>query len=87
LTPEEALAAIVTELSRAERLFPSWPIDPIHAAAIVAEESGELTQAALDYFYGRQLDEEHMKQEAVHTAAMALRFLLGSKYRTEKGRL
>ena len=43
----EIIEEILTELNRARTKFPTWPGDPIHAAAVVAEESGELVQASL----------------------------------------
>ena len=39
---ETVLAQIFSEIDRAEKLHPDWPTDPIHQAAIVCEESGEL---------------------------------------------
>lgn len=72
-----AVEAVLDELRRAEEKFPMWPRDVIHAAAIVAEESGELVQAALQNVYsnGRTLD--HVRREAIQTAAMAIRLLSG----------
>lgn len=74
--------AILMELETAEQKHPKWPTDPnfldipdfVHASAIVSEESGELTKAALQYTYenGRYYD---MHKEAVQVGAMALRFL------------
>ncbi|KKK70399.1 hypothetical protein LCGC14_2924380 [marine sediment metagenome] len=64
------------ELRKAEKKFPTFPTDPVHAAAIVAEESGELLQAALDYTYGRSKSDFAMAKEAAHTAAMGIRFLM-----------
>ena len=75
MTRVEAVRDILQELTRAEVKFPEWPQDPIHAAAIVAEESGELTRAALQSTYEGG-DPAAMKKEAIHTATMALRFLL-----------
>lgn len=43
----EIIEEVIAELNRARTKFPTWPDDPIHAAAVVAEESGELVQAAL----------------------------------------
>lgn len=75
-----AIDALVKELHRALRLHPEWKRDPIHAAALVAEETGELVQAANDFYdSGLYEDWRHMRQEAVHSGAMALRFLLASK--------
>jgi NTP pyrophosphatase (non-canonical NTP hydrolase) len=63
------------ELERAESKFPVFPADPIHAAAILQEEAGELIRAALQFTYeGGSFDA--MKNEAVQVGAMALRFLV-----------
>ena len=63
------------ELDRAEAKFPTFPIDPIHAAAVLQEEAGELVQAALQYTYeGGSVDA--MRKEAIQVGAMALRFLI-----------
>jgi NTP pyrophosphatase (non-canonical NTP hydrolase) len=72
-----AFDEIFQELKRAEKKFPGWPEDPVHAAAILAEEAGELVQAALDFFYGREKNPEKMRLEAAQTGAMAVRFLIG----------
>ncbi len=45
---EKAIELVFAELRYAERKFPGWPEDPVHAAAILAEEAGELVKAALD---------------------------------------
>lgn len=67
---------VLEALNRAEAKFPDWPDDPIHAAAIVQEESGELGRAAVQAYYEGGTRAALVK-EAEHTAAMALRFLLG----------
>lgn len=73
---------VLKELRRAKKVHPSWPDHIVARAAIVAEESGELVRAALQYKYepakeglakGAQL--AAMRKEAIQTAAMALRFL------------
>ena len=69
------LKLITDELLRAEKKFPAFPTDAVHAAAIIAEESGELIQAALQYTY-EDGEKSHLREEAVQTGAMALRFLL-----------
>ncbi len=71
---EQMIEAVFAELYRAEEKHPEWPEDVIHRAAIVAEESGELVQAALQNVY-ESGSKEHMIEEAIQTAAMALRFL------------
>lgn len=68
------MVAIETAIRSAEAKFPWWPDDPVHAAAIVVEEAGELQQAALQFVYeGGSV--ENLEKEALHTAAMANRFL------------
>lgn len=68
------LVAVLADLNSAEEKHPKWPKDHIHQAAIVAEEAGELVQAALKHKYegGRYYD---MHSEALQIAAMAIRFL------------
>lgn len=73
--------AVLNELSSATEKHPEWPRDVIHAAAIVGEESGELTRAALQYEY-EDGDLENCQKEAIQTAAMAIRFLMNlGRYR------
>lgn len=71
---ENALALVMAECHRAETLHPVWPWDHIHQAAIIAEEAGECLQAALNHREGKG-SKRPMITEAVHTAAMAIRFL------------
>lgn len=75
MTKEKAVELILAELERAEKLHPHWPVDIIHDAAIVAEESGELIQATLQYKYENG-SHYKIEQEAIHTGAMAIRFLI-----------
>lgn len=78
---ETLTTEITLEIIRALGKFPTWPTDPIHAAAIVAEESGELQKAVLEACYEPDkkgpMNYTHVRAEAVQTAAMAIRFLLG----------
>lgn len=69
--------AIVAELKRAEAKHPEWPTDIIHAAAIVGEESGELTRATLQTVYesSDQTMLASCKEEAIQVAVVAIRFL------------
>ncbi|QBH96808.1 hypothetical protein EKN56_10550 [Limnobaculum zhutongyuii] len=69
------LLLLQAELERAVTVHSQWPTDAIHASAILNEEVGELTQAAIDfhfYFDGHQ----RLREEAIQVGAMALRFLL-----------
>lgn len=63
------------ELEEAQKKFPGWPTDVVHAAAIVAEECGELVKAAIDFYYGRGTKLE-LQREACQTGAMVYRFLM-----------
>ena len=74
MTIKEAIILILDELAKAEKKFPSWPEDQIHAAAILAEEAGETIKAALD-FESQRGSLEELKKEAVQTGAMAIRVL------------
>ena len=69
---------IFSEYERACEIHKEWPMDFIHAAAIVAEESGELVQAANQHRYEYK-PFSNMKMEAVQTGAMALRFLVNAE--------
>ena len=71
----EITTIIETELERAKKKFPQWSLDPVHGAAIMAEEAGEALQAALDFYYGRG-GSKKLKKEIIHTLAMAARFLM-----------
>jgi hypothetical protein len=70
-----AIREIGYEFEAAERNSPTFPTDPIHAAAKLQEEAGELVQAALKFTYEKG-SLEAMQKEVVQTGAMALRFLL-----------
>lgn len=75
LDVKQQVIAILKEMETAELKHPAWPIDPIHAAAIVAEESGELIQAANQYAHERGKF-CNMQHEAVQVGCTAIRFLV-----------
>lgn len=75
MTRNEAINLIVEELEEATEAWPDWPTDPVHAAAVIAEEAGELVQAALQFCY-QEADREPMGLEAMQVGAMAIRFLM-----------
>lgn len=73
---------ILKELKKAKKAYPNWPDHVAAQAGIVVEEAGELMQAALQLKYekgkgGLSVTEQrkHMRDEAVQTAAMCIRFL------------
>jgi NTP pyrophosphatase (non-canonical NTP hydrolase) len=66
----------MAELASAKSKFPTWPVDPFHALAILGEEFGELTKAVVELTYEPwKADKADVRKEAIQTAAMALRFL------------
>lgn len=75
---QEHLVNIIEEYHTAKAKHPNWPADIVHCAAIVAEEAGELVQAALNKYYGgNELTcNEDLTTEAIQTGAMGLRFLI-----------
>ena len=79
------LESVIIELELAKAKWPDWPVDPVHAAAVVSEEAGELVQAANDFCYSSG-DLERMREEAIQTVATGLRFLAGmAMYERRKG--
>ena len=71
---EKVIASVFAEVERAEIIHPAWPRDPVKAAALCAEECGELVRACNDYDESRG-SKKPMVTEAIHTAATAIRFL------------
>lgn len=75
MTREEAVKHIFNELDKAEKKWPTWPTDKIHMTAILAEETGEAVQAALDCEYTGG-DLQKLITELGHAGAMATRCLM-----------
>lgn len=70
----EILGVILKEVKRAEEIYPWWPFDVFHAAGILCGEAGETVHAARKYTYqGGNL--KRVEEEAIQTAAMAIRLL------------
>ena len=59
---------------KAESKHPFWPTDILHQIAIVNEESGEATRAALQYQYEKG-ELKEVQTELIQTAAMCIRML------------
>lgn len=69
---------ILKEVKRAKQKHPNFPDHMVARAAIVAEESGELIRAAINYKYERtntQEQIEEMRKEAIQCAATCIRFI------------
>lgn len=82
MTRQTIWSEIEKEVRKAKKAYPNWPDHPAAQAGIVVEEAGELMKAALEFKYekgkkGRTADDqiERMREEAIQTAAMAIRFL------------
>ncbi len=72
----QILDEIKLELVKATTKFPTWPTDPLHALAVLGEEFGELTKAAIQLTYEpHKTSFEEVRKEAIQTAAMAIRLL------------
>lgn len=68
---------VLAEVERATRKFPTWPTDPLHALAVLAEEFGELTKDMLQLTYEpHKTCKDNVRAEAIQTAAMSLRLLM-----------
>lgn len=79
---------ITAEVEKATLKFPTWPTDPLHALAILGEEFGELTKAMLQHTYEphKGVTVEDIREEAIQTAAMALRLSMSlDKYEYRTG--
>jgi len=64
---------VEVHLRFAEDKFPLWPKDLLHGDAIINEEKGEATQAAIDNVWGRDLTLAKYRTELMQTAAMCIR--------------
>lgn len=74
---ELVVSDVFDELRSAESKFPGFPVDALHAMAVLQEEVGELQKAILQRVYDgpEKSTEQDVRAEAVQVAAMALRFL------------
>lgn len=74
MTDETVFEIARRAIASARQHHPAWPRDVVHASAIVAEEAGELVQAALEAHYeGGKI--ERTFEEAIHVIVTAVRFL------------
>lgn len=71
----DKLKPIFDELEKATKKFPTWPTDPLHAVSVLGEEYGELVKEVLQMTYEpHKTNLDKIREEAIQTAAMALRF-------------
>ena len=76
MTESEIILSALTELQRARRLYPEWPADLVHAAAVASEEMGEVVKGCNNFYWHHGDDSvDNIRTEAVQTIAMLLRFL------------
>jgi len=77
-----AVSMILSELDRAIEKHPKYPMDLIHASAIVSEEAGELTRACLQYVYEpdgipyENLQRMALRDECIQVGCTAIRMLI-----------
>lgn len=74
MTNQEAVKLVLAEVYSAETKHPHWPKDPIHASAIVCEESGELIRASIQLEYEGGV-RDAVFNEAIQTAATCIRLI------------
>lgn len=74
MTRQKAVAALISELKKAEIKHPKFPTDIIHAVSIMNEEAGESIKSAYDITYADG-SLEHLINEVAQTGAMCLRIL------------
>lgn len=80
-TVDEVLADAVAELNRARAKFPDWQQDPVHGAAVAAEEAGEVTKAVNNFYWSHGADQPaDIYGEVVQAIAMYLRFAVDSEW-------
>lgn len=83
----QVIEDVKAELARATAKFPTWPTDPLHALAVLGEEYGELNKAMLQLTYepGKATAAD-VREEAIQTAAMALRLAMSlDRYEYKRG--
>ena len=67
------------EVTRAQRIFPWWPEDVAHGAAIVVEEAGEILKDANSIRWTQKgVTPKELRIELIQTMAMCMRMLLES---------
>ena len=71
---EKIINSIIVELKKSEILNPTFPSDPIHAAAIVNEKAALLLDAAVKNTYVDQ-EPKDLLIFAIQTGAALLRFV------------
>lgn len=72
------VAEVLAELETAVVKFPTWPVDPLHAAGVINEEVGELNKAILQQVYEPHKNKPNaVRDEARQACAMLIRFLAG----------
>jgi len=72
----EIYQAIKDELDRAQKLYPDWWQDMVYGASTAIEESGEAVKAVNDLALHGKGSIEEIRKEAIHSAAMWIRFLV-----------
>ena len=69
------IRSIISELSRAEKVYPDWPTDMVYQASIMNEEAGEVVQAVNNFVMHNSGSIKDIHDELIQTGAMVLRCL------------
>lgn len=78
---QRIISEIESEIGKALVKFPTWPTRIIDAGNVVSEQGGELAKACLQVVYEPHKESlAGVRQEAIQTAAMCIRFLLSLEH-------
>ena len=71
----QTIGDILEELEKAEKKYPDFPKDKVHAVSVMNEEAGESIRAVLNHVY-HDGDIEDLRKELIQTGAMVIRNLI-----------
>jgi hypothetical protein len=68
---------VAKEVLSAEQMYPWWPRNPVHQAAIASEESGEVVKEVNNFYWRHgESSRASIYGEAIQAAAMWVRFAM-----------
>lgn len=72
----QIITEALNELAAARKRYPQWPIDIVHATAIMVEEATETMKSANEVLWShKSTSAADVRHEAIQTIAMCLRLL------------
>lgn len=67
----------IEELQRAKAMYPEWPVDIVHASAVMLEKAGEVLKIANEVRWNQKDGTlADVRKETIQTIAMCYRLLL-----------